>query len=181
MSPMMASYTNSRTPDASSTMMRTFWLWKPWKRSAVFVEKPYAIRLFESSRVVWLSFPPMSSLLRSQISRISLQRVFLTCLSDGAVVMTRASSCAISHHMTARAAVYVFPDALHDRTATCRFSLRARSICRCFCHGFSFSQSMANFTGSWKGLVDRVCVDSCVVDLGVFTGYHLTAAASSSW
>ena len=42
--PRIASKMNSRTPEASSTMMRMFSLWNPWNRSAVLVEKPYAQR-----------------------------------------------------------------------------------------------------------------------------------------
>ena len=49
---------NSRTPDASSTMIRMFALWNPWKRSPMLVEKPYAKRLLDSSSRVWVILPP---------------------------------------------------------------------------------------------------------------------------
>ena len=38
--PEMALYMNSSTPDASSTMTRMLPEWKPWNRSSVLVENP---------------------------------------------------------------------------------------------------------------------------------------------
>ena len=120
--------------------------------------------------------------------------MFFTCRSDGAVVSTSASSCAISHQIVARAAVYVFPEALQDRTATCRLSLRALSILRCFAHGFSPSQCSTNATGFLMdfrevfGLgyccCDRVLVDACVVgfwDFTVFVSRRLLRRLASTF
>ena len=62
--------------------------------------------------------------------------------------MTVASLWHMSHHIVARAAVYVFPDALHDLTAVRSWFLIASSISRCLPHGFAPSLSVVKFTGS---------------------------------
>ena len=72
--------------------------------SAVFVEKPYANRLLESSSRVAVILPRMRFLFLECMVRISRHMVSLTCRSEGAVVMTMASSCVMSHHTAARAA-----------------------------------------------------------------------------
>ena len=170
MEPMMASKMNSRTPDASSTMMRMFSLWKPWNRSAELVEKPYANRLLESSRRVEVIFPPMSSLFLLWMALISRQSVSLTCRSVGAVVMTIASSWVISHHTAASAAAYVLPDALQDRTATRRCFRRALRISFCFSQGVSPSSCSTNATGLFRVRLPKSCLSVGVCFVVFFLG-----------
>ena len=139
---------SSGTPDASSTMNMQLGLWNPWNLSWVSVEYPKAVLLLSISSDAAVVLPPMSWEFCACISRICFHRSCLTCRFVGAVVMTVASLWHISHHMVARAAVYVFPDALHDLTAVRSWFLIASSISRCLVHGFAPSLSMVKFTGS---------------------------------
>ena len=139
---------SSGTPDASSTMNMQLGLWNPWNLSWVSVEYPKAVLLLSISSDAAVVLPPMSWEFWACISRICFHRSCLTCRLVGAVVMTVASLWHISHHIVARAAVYVFPEALHDLTAVRSWFLMASSISRCLPHGFAPSLSVAKFTGS---------------------------------
>ena len=155
---------SSGTPEASSTMNMQFGLWNPWNLSWVSVEYPNAVLLLSISSDAAVVFPPMSWELLACISRICFHRSCLTCRLVGAVVMTVASLWHMSHHMVASAAVYVFPEALHDLTAVRSWFLMASSISRCLVHGFAPSFSMAKLAGSASHLALRFWVSlfSCL-------------------
>ena len=70
----------------------------------------------------------------------------------------------MSHHIVAKVAVYVLPEALHDLTAVRSWFLIASSISRCLPHGFTPSFSMTKLAGSAShfALRFRVSLFSCL-------------------
>ena len=70
----------------------------------------------------------------------------------------------MSHHIVAKVAVYVLPEALHDLTAVRSWFLIASSISRCLPHGFTPSFSMTKLVGSAShfALRFRVSLFSCL-------------------